>query len=178
MSFRPASAVLVVSCLRVTPTAGDCADYLKSKNRNCFLKLSKRRWRIWGCLGACFKVFIYVFFFHCVLGANLQGRIPGAGSRQVCWTPIVPSRQTGSPLLLFLCIFPNEQSLRGGCCPRSLSKFSLSAGETYTYHSVARSTIVSVATAVSHVKTSHYSITPLPFVGGRVRPARMAAALP
>lgn len=27
LSFRPASAVLVVSCLRVTPTAGDNADY-------------------------------------------------------------------------------------------------------------------------------------------------------
>lgn len=66
--FRPLLSCPGGLCLRVTPTAGDGADYLiffwraKGKNRNCFLILSnRRRWmRKEG--RYCLNVFWFFFF--------------------------------------------------------------------------------------------------------------------
>lgn len=65
----------------------------------------------------------------------------------------------------------------GDCCPRSVSKFPLSAGETYTYHSVAGSYYSFGCHSCLWRQTSHYYITLLPSVGGRRR-ARASGARP
>lgn len=93
-----------------------------------------------------------MYFLHCALGANSRGRIPGAGEKTgllAAHCSLTSNWILAPPLPLH---FSQRGIPKGGCCPCSVSKFSLSAGETYTYHSVARSTIVSVATAAPRVK--------------------------
>lgn len=119
---------------------------------------------------------MFCFFFIVCSELICRGESPVQAKDRSAGRPLFPHVKLDPRSSCSFAFFPMSNPGGGGCCPRSLSKFSLSAGETYTYHSVARSTIVSVATAVSPVKTSHYSITPLPFVGGRVRTARMAAS--
>lgn len=62
----------------------------KSKNRNCLLILSKRRWRIWGSLGACFKDFIYVFFFIVCSELICRGESPVQAKDRPAGRPLFP----------------------------------------------------------------------------------------